>query len=174
MAGKKIESSISSEDKVYIVEKIMDDRKIRGKVELNIKWEGYPHSDNTWEPEENIPAGVIANYYKKKKAAEESAIKAKINETKKPKVKREVIKVTEKKTNSPVISLKKNTQTESYVWEKKEIQILSVQREKKNSNFYLYAYVDFGTYKKKVPLEEAHKKCPFKLIEFYENNLSFD
>ena len=107
MAGKKIESSISSEDKVYIVEKIMDDRKIKGKVELNIKWEGYPHSDNTWEPEENIPAGIIADYYKKKKATEESAIKAKINETKKPKVKREVIKVTEKKTNSPVIILKK-------------------------------------------------------------------
>ncbi len=34
----------------FVVQKIIDDRKIKGKVEFLIKWKGYANKDNTWEP----------------------------------------------------------------------------------------------------------------------------
>jgi hypothetical protein len=40
--------------KEYEVETILDCQRIRGKVKYLIKWEGYPHSENTWEPRGNL------------------------------------------------------------------------------------------------------------------------
>ena len=39
-----------SEGEFYNIEKILDRRKINGKFEYKIKWEGYPMSQSTWEP----------------------------------------------------------------------------------------------------------------------------
>lgn len=36
------------------VEVIIADRKHYGKDQFLVKWRGYPTSDNTWEPRENI------------------------------------------------------------------------------------------------------------------------
>ena len=41
---------IENEDE-YEVEEILDTRTRRGKQQYLVKWLGYPHSDNTWEPE---------------------------------------------------------------------------------------------------------------------------
>jgi hypothetical protein len=50
----------------YKVEKILDmKQKGRGhKMHYLIKWEGYPTSDNSWEPEENIQAKDLIKEYK--------------------------------------------------------------------------------------------------------------
>ena len=39
---------------LYNVEKILDRRKVNGKFEYKIKWEGYPMNQSTWEPMENL------------------------------------------------------------------------------------------------------------------------
>ena len=39
---------------VYIVERIVDRRKVKNKVEYLIKWSGYSSDENTWEPEDNV------------------------------------------------------------------------------------------------------------------------
>jgi len=38
----------------YIVEKVVDKRYVKGKTQYLLKWKGYPHSENTWEPMENL------------------------------------------------------------------------------------------------------------------------
>ena len=43
--------SDASVQSLYTVEKILDKRITEdGSVEYLIKWEGYDHSENTWEP----------------------------------------------------------------------------------------------------------------------------
>lgn len=51
----------------YIVEKVLDKRtNDQGKTEYFVKWEKYPMSDNTWEPESNLlTAKKMINEYEK-------------------------------------------------------------------------------------------------------------
>jgi len=39
---------------VYNVEYIVAHRRRKHKLEFQVKWEGYPSEQNTWEPEENL------------------------------------------------------------------------------------------------------------------------
>jgi hypothetical protein len=41
-------------DAEYQVEEILDCRLVRNATRYLIKWEGYPHSENTWEPKRNL------------------------------------------------------------------------------------------------------------------------
>lgn len=38
----------------YIVEKILDKKKVGGVYKYKVKWEGYDEADCTWEPKENL------------------------------------------------------------------------------------------------------------------------
>ena len=55
-AGPSAEPPLPSE--VYVVEAILDERQRRGKLEYLVKWEGYPWSENSWEPAENVTWGA--------------------------------------------------------------------------------------------------------------------
>jgi hypothetical protein len=38
----------------YLVESILKERKVKGKKQVLVKWLGYPESEATWEPYENL------------------------------------------------------------------------------------------------------------------------
>jgi hypothetical protein len=49
----------------YIVEKILDSRLFRGKLQYLIKWEGYSYQDKSWEPVDNVFApDLIAEFHR--------------------------------------------------------------------------------------------------------------
>ena len=45
---------IPDPEKEYEVEQILDHKKVRNVLKYLVKWEGYPQSENTWEPRKNL------------------------------------------------------------------------------------------------------------------------
>jgi len=59
---------IVNEEEEYEVEKILSSRKRGNNYKYLIKWKGYPTSDNSWEPEENLAnAAEKLNEYQRRK-----------------------------------------------------------------------------------------------------------
>jgi hypothetical protein len=51
----------------YEVEEILDSKRVRGKLVYLVKWVGYSHEENTWEPVEHLsrPDASRANFHRK-------------------------------------------------------------------------------------------------------------
>jgi hypothetical protein len=51
---------IDAKRNIYNVEKILDVKKIRGKLKWYVKWEGYSMEECTWEPKKNLKGAGLA------------------------------------------------------------------------------------------------------------------
>ena len=58
---------VDADGEQYTVEEILADKKVKGKPQYFIKWEGYDKSYNSWIPEENVNPQLIQDYKKKSK-----------------------------------------------------------------------------------------------------------
>lgn len=47
---------------VYWAEKILDRRLVGRQEQFLVKWKGYEHTDNTWEPARNINLGMLEEF----------------------------------------------------------------------------------------------------------------
>ena len=60
-------------ENLYTVEKILSKRIVNGKVLYYLKWLGYPESENTWEPEENLECPSLIYDFEKQRVLKSGA-----------------------------------------------------------------------------------------------------
>lgn len=69
---------------IYIVEAVLATRVQNGVTEYLVNWEGYPYSDNTWEPADNLTNNLmLADFLEKQQRSERSQAKGKHTAAKK-------------------------------------------------------------------------------------------
>ncbi|XP_032365674.1 chromobox protein homolog 1 isoform X2 [Etheostoma spectabile] len=71
MATKAGKECKKEEEEEYEVEKVLDRRVVKGRVEFLLKWKGFSDEDNTWEPQDNLDLDLITEYIQKDKEMEE-------------------------------------------------------------------------------------------------------
>uniref|UniRef100_A0A8D9AR80 Heterochromatin protein 1 n=1 Tax=Cacopsylla melanoneura TaxID=428564 RepID=A0A8D9AR80_9HEMI len=179
----------SGNEEEYTVEKILDRRVVKGKVEYYIKWEGYGADENTWEPEENLTCPELIRDFEENRKNKEAK-------------KKEKEKAVATKRSSPIrASSEENSKESSAPKKKKESNdISSDKKEKKKSKsddspkgfaknlepetilgasdstgelmlLMKWKGVDEADL---VPAKEANVKCPQIVIKFYEERLTWN
>ena len=168
----------------FNIEKILDRRKINGRFEYLIKWEGYTVNESTWESIKNLKNAkpLLEEYDKahsiniesenqKKKVNEEITTMNKDNEEK-SKVKNDIEVIGDNNDENSKILIYENENSQNV-----DNSLTNVATVKKQ-NGKLMAIVEkigengqkFKTY---IPTEELRKINPWILLQFYESKIKF-
>ncbi|KAK2142857.1 hypothetical protein LSH36_905g00001 [Paralvinella palmiformis] len=60
-------SSSGEENEEFIVEKVLDMRMRNGRKDYLLKWKGFPDSESTWEPEDNLDCSDLIQTYERQR-----------------------------------------------------------------------------------------------------------
>jgi len=188
MAKKTEKDALSGsepeEDEEYSVEEVLDRRinKQTGKVEYFLKWKGYSHDDNTWEPEENLDCpDLIAAFEatRKKKEDAKKDRKSKDNKrseestqpAKKKKVEKDEAKKDDKDKKAPKKKLEDSSKPQGFDRGLEPEKIIGATD---SSGELMFLMKWKGTDEADlVQAKKANEKCPQIVIRFYEERLTW-
>lgn len=144
----------------YTVEKILDKRLRGGKTEYLIKWEGYPDSENTWEPEDNLDCPDLIQGFeeKSKQKKEEKKRKKEAESSSSGKKKQKLVEDDEGKPRG----FERGLQPERIIGatdSSGELMFLMKWKDSDEADL--------------VPSRQANVKCPQVVIQFYEERLTW-
>uniref|UniRef100_A0A3Q1GGS1 Chromobox homolog 1b (HP1 beta homolog Drosophila) n=1 Tax=Acanthochromis polyacanthus TaxID=80966 RepID=A0A3Q1GGS1_9TELE len=144
------------EEEEYVVEKVLNRRVVKGRVEYLLKWKGFSDEDNTWEPEDNLDCpDLIAEFLQSQKTANDGKRKAagdgEGDESK-----------SKKKKDDKLRGFARGLDPERIIGATDSTGELMFLMKWKNSD-----EADL------VPAKEANVKCPQVVISFYEERLTW-
>ncbi|KAI8360053.1 hypothetical protein B0O80DRAFT_367316, partial [Mortierella sp. GBAus27b] len=143
---------------VYEVERVVGHKRERGVLSYHLKWKGYPDSDNTWERDKSVFCKDLVEAYWERYLADGGS--------------KADARGKEPKSNGQAIEVRENWKPPKSwtTWDEHVEVVQTVER----SIMGMTVHVTWKNGKEsELPLEEAHKKCPQKLIAFYEQHLKF-
>ncbi|KAI1884207.1 hypothetical protein AGOR_G00224050 [Albula goreensis] len=165
---KKVEEVVEEEEEEYVVEKVLDRRVVKGRVEYLLKWKGFSDEDNTWEPEDNLDCpDLIAEFLQSQKTAhevdkKEAGGKRKTTESDTEAVGEESRPKKRKDEPEKPRGFARGLDPERIIGATDSSGELMFLMKWKNSD-----EADL------VPAKEANVKCPQVVISFYEERLTW-
>ncbi|KAL0992423.1 hypothetical protein UPYG_G00093110 [Umbra pygmaea] len=165
---KKVEEVVEEEEEEYVVEKVLDRRVVKGRVEFLLKWKGFSDEDNTWEPQDNLDcpdliAEYMQNHHNKKESdKKESAGKRKAGESDTDVAGEESRPKKRKEEAEKPRGFARGLDPERIIGATDSSGELMFLMKWKNSD-----EADL------VPAKEANVKCPQVVISFYEERLTW-
>ncbi|XP_020503701.1 chromobox protein homolog 3a isoform X1 [Labrus bergylta] len=157
--GKKDAQETQEEPEEFVVEKVLDQRIVNGKVEFFLKWKGFTDADNTWEPEENLDCPeLISGFLEAQKNVKEkpAPVKRKAS-TDEPETEAKKKDVPEKPRG-----FARNLEPERIIGatdSSGELMFLMKWKDSDEADL--------------VPAREANTRCPQVVISFYEERLTW-
>ncbi|XP_041665637.1 chromobox protein homolog 3a isoform X1 [Cheilinus undulatus] len=146
------------EPEEFVVEKVLDQRIVNGKVEFYLKWKGFTDADNTWEPEENLDCPeLISAFLEAQKNVKEkpAAVKRKASTD-------EAAGDSKKKEPEKPRGFARNLEPERIIGatdSSGELMFLMKWKDSDEADL--------------VPAREANTRCPQVVIGFYEERLTW-
>ncbi|WVW85331.1 hypothetical protein I302_107369 [Kwoniella bestiolae CBS 10118] len=196
------EEEEEEEEGEYEVEAVVDHRQKKGnqagKYEYLVSWKGYGPEHNTWEPEEHVAhaADIVSRYWatkpktvaapkETKKRGRPSAggsstpvpasQKAKSARTTNGTGKRRTEGGDDDDEEQPEFEISHVDSTEKYEdvpdWEDTVNSVDTIERGSKNDLVIYLTMV--GGEKVAVPTDLAYRRCPQKVLQFYEKHLKW-
>ncbi|XP_004531153.1 chromobox protein homolog 1 [Ceratitis capitata] len=150
-----------SEAGEYSVERIEDKRICNGRTEYFLKWKGYPRSENSWEPVENLDCPDLISAFeeslKTKKEGKKRTSSTPVNDTK---AKRKAVE--EERENRRTMGFDRGLEPSKILGATDSSGELMFLMKWKGSD-----EADL------VPAKQANVKCPQIVIQFYEERLTW-
>ncbi|XP_076335927.1 chromobox protein homolog 1-like isoform X2 [Tachypleus tridentatus] len=166
MGKKKQKDASPVPEEEYIVEKILDKRIEAGKVEYFLKWKGYPESENTWEPEENLDCPELISEFEEKR-------KVDVEEKKDTSDKKRKINGTEKRESSQKKKKKVEEDNKLRGFDRGLDPERIIGATDSSGELMFLIKWKGSDEADLVPARLANVKCPQVVIQFYEERLTW-
>ncbi|CAK1603573.1 unnamed protein product [Parnassius mnemosyne] len=180
---KKGETTDPSSEEEYVVEKVLDKRTVKGKIQYLLKWKGYKEEESTWEPVENLDCEELIKTFEDSRKEKEKSKKSEERGKKRAR---------ESSVDTSVTGRSKGRATSVSSMEEPKESKHERKEDKAKSGFdkglkaekiigasdatgelmFLIKWADSDE-AELVPAKVANVKCPQQVIAFYEERLTW-